>query len=83
MLQLRARGFALRDAFPDILRGLVTAEEAQDYTAKPRVNVTVTHRQEPMQHRRYASPPALTHVESEDSGVEHFDSEEVQAEAHQ
>jgi len=31
MLQLRARGFALRDAFPDILRGLVTAEEAQDY----------------------------------------------------
>jgi len=32
MLQLRARGFALRDAFPDVLRGLVTAEEAQDYS---------------------------------------------------
>lgn len=32
MLQLRARGFALRDAFPDVLKGLVTAEEAQDYT---------------------------------------------------
>jgi hypothetical protein len=31
MLQLRARGFALRDAFPDVLRGLITAEEAQDY----------------------------------------------------
>jgi hypothetical protein len=31
MLQLRARGFALRDAFPDVLRGLVTAEEARDY----------------------------------------------------
>lgn len=31
MLQLRARGFALRDVFPDVLRGLVTAEEAQDY----------------------------------------------------
>jgi len=31
MLQLRARGFALRDAFPDVLKGLVTAEEAQDY----------------------------------------------------
>jgi hypothetical protein len=31
MLQMRARGFALRDAFPDVLRGLVTAEEAQDY----------------------------------------------------
>ncbi len=31
MLQMRARGFALRDAFPDLLHGLVTAEEAQDY----------------------------------------------------
>jgi hypothetical protein len=31
MLQLRARGFALRDAFPDVLKGLITAEEAQDY----------------------------------------------------
>lgn len=33
MLQMRARGFALRDAFPDILRGVITAEEAQDYPA--------------------------------------------------
>ena len=31
MLQMRARGFALRDQFPDALRGLVLAEEAQDY----------------------------------------------------
>lgn len=31
MLQMRARGFALRDAFPDALRGLVLAEEAQDF----------------------------------------------------
>lgn len=31
MLQLRARGFALRDAFPDVLRGLITSEEAADY----------------------------------------------------
>lgn len=31
MLQMRARGFALRDAFPDILNGLITAEEAMDY----------------------------------------------------
>jgi hypothetical protein len=30
MLQMRARGFAVRDAFPDALRGIVTAEEAQD-----------------------------------------------------
>jgi len=32
MLALRARGFALRNAFADALRGLITAEEAQDYT---------------------------------------------------
>jgi len=31
MLQMRARGFSLRDAFPDRLRGLVSAEEASDY----------------------------------------------------
>lgn len=30
MLQMRARGFALRDAFPDVLKGLITAEEASD-----------------------------------------------------
>lgn len=30
MLQLRARGFALRDSFPDFLKGLITREEAQD-----------------------------------------------------
>jgi hypothetical protein len=31
MLAMRARGFALRDAFADVLKGLITAEEAQDY----------------------------------------------------
>ena len=37
MLQMRARGFALRDAFPDVLKGLITVEEANDYPdeAKP------------------------------------------------
>lgn len=42
MLQLRARGFALRDAFPDVLKGLVTAEEAFDY---PQPIVAETPRQ--------------------------------------
>lgn len=44
MLQLRARGFALRDAFPDVLKGLVTAEEAQDYPTAdlPQARVTQT-----------------------------------------
>ena len=38
MMQMRARGFALRDCFPDVLKGLISAEEAADYPdeAKPR-----------------------------------------------
>jgi len=35
MLVLRARGFALRDKFADALRGLITAEEAQDMPPEP------------------------------------------------
>lgn len=31
MLQMRARGFALRDKFADVLGGLISSEEAQDY----------------------------------------------------
>ena len=36
MLQMRARGFAIRDVFPDALRGVITAEEAQDMPTEPR-----------------------------------------------
>lgn len=32
MLQMRARAFALRDVFPDILKGIPIAEEVRDYT---------------------------------------------------
>ena len=53
MLALRARGFALRNAFADALRGLVTAEEAQDY---PTATVTPEPAREPVAVR----PPALT-----------------------
>lgn len=31
LLQARARGFALRDCFADVLKGLITREEAEDY----------------------------------------------------
>lgn len=31
MLQMRARSYAMRDQFPDVLRGLGIVEEAQDY----------------------------------------------------
>ena len=39
MLQMRARGFALRDAFPDALRGLISQDEARDI---PRETVQAT-----------------------------------------
>ncbi len=35
MLQMRARGFLLRDLWPDVLRGLITREEALDYPSQP------------------------------------------------
>ncbi|NBQ51856.1 MAG: hypothetical protein EBV86_18190, partial [Marivivens sp.] len=39
MLAMRARGFAVRDAFPDALKGIITQEEAQDMP-KEMTNVT-------------------------------------------
>jgi hypothetical protein len=41
MLQMRARGFALRDAFPDLLRGIITCEEATDM---PKDRIDYSHR---------------------------------------
>ncbi len=35
MLQMRARGFALRDRFPDALRGIKSREEVEDYAQEP------------------------------------------------
>jgi hypothetical protein len=39
MLQLRARGFALRDKFSDALNGLITKEEADDYSNKSVIDI--------------------------------------------
>jgi len=38
MLQLRARAFALRDVFPDVLRGMPVAEEVMDTPTEREVN---------------------------------------------
>lgn len=40
MLQQRARGFALRDQWPDVLKGVISAEEAQDYPTEVKAEVT-------------------------------------------
>lgn len=47
MLQMRARGFALRDAFPDVLRGLISAEEARDMPAEPPFQGTTIEHERP------------------------------------
>ncbi len=71
MLQLRARGFALRDAFPDVLKGLVTAEEAQDYpTPQPPAEPVVVRPKldtppAPAQERADAFEVAKAAIESE------------------
>ena len=41
MLAMRARGFAIRDCFADVLKGLITAEEAQDYPDDRKANNVV------------------------------------------
>ena len=47
MLQMRARGFALRDAFPDALKGLISAEEARDIPTDDFKGPTIEARAEP------------------------------------
>jgi hypothetical protein len=62
MLQMRARGFALRDAFPDVLKGLITAEEAADFpdeARKPAKDIT------PRNPLDVIAPPALEVSEPE------------------
>jgi hypothetical protein len=64
MLQMRARGFALRDAFPDVLRGLVTAEEAQDYPTPEPAREPVVVRPRGTKSQTVAPGVEVHHVES-------------------
>jgi hypothetical protein len=71
MLQMRARGFALRDAFPDALRGLVSAEEAQDSPsdAFPGVTIEATAAEEVAQDM----PPDLPTIDNARTSREFLD----------
>lgn len=64
MLQMRARGFALRDAFPDALRGMVTSEEAQDYATPEPAAVA----RQPVEVRPKFDTPALTAPQESPAG---------------
>ena len=52
MLQMRARGFALRDTFADVLRGVISAEEAEDIPPEKQVNDQISD----MPRRKSAAP---------------------------
>ena len=65
MLAMRARAFALRDGFADILRGLGIAEEVQDTTAPDARSVT------PPSPPRAPSPPQITAPVEEAETIEH------------
>jgi hypothetical protein len=71
MLQMRARAFALRDAFPDVLSGMGIGEEVEDYQtleagsdgtyapSQPRpTRAEVRQQAQPVQQPEPASPPA-------------------------
>lgn len=57
MLQMRARAFALRDVFPDAIKGLAMAEEAQDFQ-----ELDVTPKPEPITTPAF-QVPAMPKVE--------------------
>lgn len=59
MMQMRARGFALRDAFPDVLKGLITAEEAADY---PEAKDITPARAKPVNPLDALPAPVASHV---------------------
>jgi len=67
MLAMRARGFAGRDAFPDLMRGVKTAEELHDIP--PEEAIDTTARPEPQQPRRAsearAAAPQAQHSTSQ------------------
>jgi hypothetical protein len=58
MLAMRARGFAGRDAFPDLMRGVRTAEELVDMRDDEPIETTA--RPEPLQPRRASESRAAT-----------------------
>lgn len=73
MLVMRARAFALRDGFADVLRGLGIAEEVQDTPAQMR-DIT------PPPPPRPPAPPSITHDPEEVSHAIDHESEEAAVE---
>lgn len=58
MLLMRAQGFAIRDAYADALRGVISYEEAADYPSGPDNARDVTPRSDTWQHPATTLEPA-------------------------
>ena len=67
MLGMRARGFCMRDAFPDVLRGVITTEEAADYPTPKNMGQAVEV--EETREERTAEVEALLTAPAEDDGL--------------
>ena len=82
MMQMRARGFALRDAFPDVLKGLITAEEAQDYPDEAKPAIDITPPRNPLD-RITSSPsePVGNHIQIEAAMADTVEPEVIQEQA--
>lgn len=67
MLQMRARGFALRDIFPDVLKGIITTEEALDMPIEKDITaqVKIVEKDEPVHVIEYLSDK-LDHVSNQE-----------------
>jgi hypothetical protein len=59
MLQMRARGFALRDQFADVLKGLLTIEEAWDTTGQDDASAPAVKQEKPRNPLDLVAKPAI------------------------
>jgi len=62
MMQMRARGFALRDAFPDALRGLLSEHEAMDTPPPVYKGTTIDSTAEPVAERAHEPVEAVAYT---------------------
>jgi len=69
MLQMRARGFALRDQFADVLKGLMTIEEAWDTEEHTEQHKTVTKKEMPRNPLDLVAPPVAIPQQTSDPVV--------------
>ena len=66
MLRMRARGLAIRDCFPDVLRGMGAAEEHEDLRATNAAPPEVTERAKELLGEPQVAYPSVTVKEVED-----------------